>query len=421
MDQLTNMWHSLAGMLPSVIGGIVLILVAWLVATLVRSGFRKGLTAMNLDERLENWGAVQSADQGRNMIDTVSKVLYYLVWVLFLPGIFETFGLTSVSAPIQNMLNIALGFLPNLIGAIVLGAIALIVGKFVKNLVYNLALSINVDRWVSKLTAQTGKTDASEGVSREQKDTIANVLANIAYVIVLIPILVVALETLGIRSISEPIVNVLNSILAAIPNILVAVILLGVGMAIAKFVGDLVSNLLQGTGINKLTDNMNVKGAQKLDLAQISGQVVAVLIGLFFFVEALNALNLAVLNTIGTAIIAYLPNVVFAIIILGLGVIGGQWIAGLISQSTGSKWAGQLVQYVLIAFALFMVLDQLNFASNIVNTAFIFIIGGLSVAFALSFGLGGRDFARKQLEKLDNKVDEESNKPNNQSSNNNAN
>jgi hypothetical protein len=421
MDQLSNMWNSLAGMLPSVIGGIVLILVAWLVATLVRSGFRKGLTAMNLDERLEKWGAVQSADQGRSMIDTVSKVLYYLVWVLFLPGIFETFGLTSVSAPIQNMLNTALGFLPNLIGAIVLGAIALIVGKFVKNLVYNLALSINVDRWISKLTAQTGKTDASEGVSREQKDTIANVLANIAYVIVLIPILVVALETLGIRSISEPIVNVLNSILAAIPNILVAVILLGVGMAIAKFVGDLVSNLLQGTGINKLTDNMNVKGAQKLDLAQISGQVVAVLIGLFFFVEALNALNLAVLNTIGTAIIAYLPNVVFAIIILGLGVIGGQWIAGLISQSTGSKWAGQLVQYVLIAFALFMVLDQLNFASNIVNTAFIFIIGGLSVAFALSFGLGGRDFARKQLEKLDNKVDEESNKPNNQSSNNNAN
>ena len=109
------------------------------------------------------------------------------------------------------------------------------------------------------------------------------------------------------------------------------------------------------------------------------------------------------------------------ITVVGLGVIGGQWIAGLISQSTGSKWAGQLVQYVLIAFALFMVLDQLNFASNIVNTAFIFIIGGLSVAFALSFGLGGRDFARKQLEKLDNKVDEESNKPNNQSSNNNAN
>ena len=217
---------------------------------------------------------------------------------------------------------------------------------------------------------------------------------------------------MGIRSISEPIVNVLNSILAAIPNILVAVILLAVGIAIAKFVGDLVTNLLKGTGINNLTDNIDVKGTQNLDLAKISGQVVAGLIGLFFFVEVLNALNLVVLNTIGAAIIAYLPNVVFAVLILGIGIIGGQWLAGIISQATNSKWAGRLVQYVLIAFALFMVLDQLNFANNIVNTAFIFIIGGLSIAFALAFGLGGREFAKKQLEKLDDKVDKESNKAN---------
>ena len=60
-----------------------------------------------------------------------------------------------------------------------------------------------------------------------------------------------------------------------------------------------------------------------------------------------------------------------------------------------------------------MALDQLNFANNIVNMAFLFIIGGLSVAFALSFGLGGRDFAKKQLEKLDKKIEEESGQNNN--------
>ena len=117
--------------------------------------------------------------------------------MLFLPGIFETFGLTSVSMPIQNMLDTALSFLPNLIAAIALVVIAVIVGKFVKNLVYNLALSLNVDRWISKLTGQDSKTDVSEGVSTERKDTIANVLANIVYVLILIPIVVVALETFG--------------------------------------------------------------------------------------------------------------------------------------------------------------------------------------------------------------------------------
>ena len=411
MNELNHLWNSMVAMLPNLIMGILLILVAWVVATLVKKAIQAGLEAVNLDDKLAGWGAVSTAEQGRNTIDILAQVFYYLVWILFLPGIFETFGLTSLYQPIQNMVNTALNYLPNIIGAIILVVIAFVVGKFVRNLVYNLALSLNVDRWVSKFTNQSTTTDPSAGVATERKDTIANVLATIAYVLVLIPIIVVALETLGIRSISEPIVNVLNAVLAAIPNILVAVILLGVGIVIAKFVGDLVTSLLSGTGINNVTKGLDVKGTQNLDLAKISGQIVTGLIGLFFFVEALNALNLEVLNAIGAAIIAYLPNVIFAIIILGLGVIGGQWLASLVSQSTGSKWAGRLVQYVLIGFAIFMVLDQLNFASNIVNGAFLFIIGGLAVAFALAFGLGGRDFAAKQLEKLDRKVEEEAKKP----------
>lgn len=415
MEQITDMWYSVERILPNFIGGILLILIAWLVATLVKKAFVKALQAMHFDERLAKWGAVQSPEQASNMITTIGQVLYYLVWILFLPGIFETFNLMSVAVPIQNMINNVLGFLPKLISAGLLVAIAIVVGKFVKNLVYNLALTLDVDGWISKITQQTSSDAVEDTVQsakkvKRQKDTMASVLGNIAYVLVSVPIFIVALEVLGIRSISEPIIGVLNSILAAIPNILVAVILLGIGIAIAKFVGDLITNLLRGSGINRLTANMDLPPAANLDLAKISGQIVAGLIGLFFFVEALNALNLEVLNTIGSAIIAYIPNVIFALIILGLGFIGGQWLRNLITQSTGSKWTGRIVQYVIFAFALFMVLDQLMLASTIVNTAFIFIIGGLSVAFALAFGLGGREFAKTQLEKLDDKVDEEATK-----------
>lgn len=420
MNQLQNTWNSFAAMLPNLLIGLLLIVVAWIVATLVRKAVTKGLRAVNFDNRLVGWGAVRSEEQGSGMIDMLGQVFYYLVWVLFLPGIFETFGLASVAQPIQNMLDTALSFIPNLLAAVALVIVAVVAGKFVRNLVYNIALTLNVDRWIAKLTnqtdnsasARTTETQATDVATKfeDNKDSIAKVLANIVYVLILIPILTVALEVLGIRSISEPIINVLNSIMNAIPNILVAVILLAVGIAIAKFVGDLVTSLLRGTGINNLTSGMGMSGASNFDLAKIGGQVVAGVIGLFFFVEALNALNLYVLNAIGAAIIAYLPNVIFALIILGLGVIGGQWIGNLVTRSSGSRWAGRLVHYVLVAFSLFMVLDQLNFASDIVTTAFMFIIGGLAVAFALAFGLGGRDFARKQLEKLDDKVDEEKNK-----------
>ena len=409
MNQLTDLWHSFYGVLPSLIGGILLLLAAWIVATLVRKGVTKGLNAVNFDDRLVKWNAVQTEEQGSNMIDMLGQVFYYLVWVLFLPGIFETFGLTTVAAPIQNMLTTALDFLPNLIAAAVLVAVAIVVAQFVRNLVYNLALTLDIDRWIAKLTGQK-EEQGTAGTQETTTNTVANVLGNIVYVLVLIPIITIALETLNIRSISEPIIGVLNTIMAAIPHVLVAIILLAVGIAIAKFVGDLVTGLLRGTGINNLTDNLGVSKPSNLDLAQVSGQVVAGLIGLFFFVEALNALHLSVLNAIGAAIIAYLPNVVFALIILGLGVIGGQWIGKLITETSGSKWSGRIVQYILTAFALFMVLDQLNFASTIVNTGFMFIIGGLSIAFALAFGLGGREFAKKQLGKLDDKVDEEADK-----------
>lgn len=414
MEQLTNGWRAIDRVLPNVISGLLLILVAWLVATLVKKAFVKGLQAINFDKRLKKWGAVQSSERASSMITTIGQVLYYLVWVLFLPGIFETFNLMSVAVPIQNMIDTVLSFLPRLISAGLLVAAALIAGKFVKNLMYNLALTLDIDGWISKITGQTSNEAVEETVHsanklKKQKDTMASVLSNIAYALISIPIFTVALEVLGIRSISEPIVGVFNNILAAIPNILVAVILLVIGIAIAKFVGNLIKNLLQGAGINKATEKMGLPPTN-FNLAKTSGQIVAGLINLFFFVEAISALNLEVLNTIGTAIIAYVPNILSALVILGLGFIGGQWLRNIVSQSTGSKWTGRVLQYIILAFALFMILDQLMLASTIVNTAFMFIIGGLAVAFALAFGLGGRDFARTQLEKLDTKVEKEANK-----------
>src|SRR5690625_1420801 len=152
MSQLQNTWDYFAGILPSLLGGILLILVAWLIASLVRKAITKGLRAADMDNRLVGWGAAQSEEQGANMIDMLGQVFYYLIWVLFLPGIFETFGLTSVAQPISNMIDTALAYLPNILAAIVLVIVAVIVVKFVRNLIYNLSLTYNVDSWWFQLT-----------------------------------------------------------------------------------------------------------------------------------------------------------------------------------------------------------------------------------------------------------------------------
>lgn len=391
--------------IPTVLYGIVLIIAAWIIAKLVKKAVVKGAEAANLDSKLVQWNVANTNDQAQNTLSSIAQVLYYLVWVLFLPGIFETFGLTSIAQPIRDMTAGALEFIPALAMAIIIFVIGFIVARLVKNLVVNLAETVNIDHYVNKFT----------GSDDEGSNTLANALGYIAFALVIIPIAIVGLETLGIQSITVPIVGVLDSVLAAIPNILVAAILVAVGLVIARVVGQLVSSLLEGTGINSLSKYVEDKteNSKPINFANIIGQVVAVVIGLFFVVEALNALNLEVLNEVGVAIIAYIPNVLVALIILGLGIFGGRFLGNFVADNTNSKWIAEIVKAIFAVFAVFMALDQLNFANNIVNLAFLFIIGGLSVAFALSFGLGGRDFAAKQLDKLDRKINDESKDNNN--------
>lgn len=416
MEQFTNslqgLWVTFVALLPGLLGALLLLVLAWIIATLVKKAVVKGLTALHFDNKLVKWGVAPTVEDAQRMINSLGKVFYYLIWLFFIPGILAQIGLANIALPITNMFDNFMAFLPKLFGAVIILAIGYFVAKFVKELVQSLLESINVDRWLSKYTqAPNPSGQNSASTVAVQKNTIARVLANVAFVIVLIPVLTMALETLQIRSISEPIVNVLNQVLAAIPNILVAVILLIVGTLIARFVADLLEGLLENAGINRFSHYLNPTGTSSLNLSQIIAKIVQAVIIVFFTVEALNAVNLEVLNTIGLAIISYLPSILIGLIILGLGIFGGNALSAFLKESTGSSLLGEVVKYMLYVLAVFMTLDQLQFASTIVNTAFLFIMGALAVAFALAFGLGGREFAKLQLQKLDNKIEEETANP----------
>ncbi|MBT2569322.1 mechanosensitive ion channel [Planococcus sp. ISL-110] len=401
--------------IPNVLGALLLLLVAWIVATIVRAIFTKGLKKAGVDKAMVKGHMAKTKETADNQLDSIGKILYYLIFILFIPSVLQALNMQNVAQPISNMMDKLLAFLPNLFMAIIIIVIGYFVAKFVKNLVFSLLTAINIDKWFNKVTSKTGST--STGTTRmdaSDKSTLANVLANIVFVIVLIPILTIALETLNIRSISEPIVNMLNQVLNMIPNIFVAIILILVGVLIAKFVGDLLISLLNGTGINRFSTYLNPDKTKSpsFDIANIIGKVVQAIIIIFFTVEAMNVLQLDVLNNIGEAIIGYLPLLISSLIILGLGLIGGSLLGSYVKKTSNNRFLGGIVKYAIIIVAVFMTLDQLNFATNIVNLAFLFIIAGLAVAFAVSFGMGGREFAKRQLESLEKKMEKEDDKPN---------
>lgn len=314
--------------------------------------------------------------------------------------------MNNIGSAFMDMFNSIIAFIPNLIGALLYLLLAWIIAVIVKNIIVKGLSKLGAEEWLKK----KGLISSSdEGASED----FIPMLGKIAYFLVFILFLPAVFSALNMNAVATPISEMMTNILNFLPSLLVAIILLVLGIFIANIVGTLVTNVLAGLNARKYNKYVSFgEDENAVDIPDASGMIVKVLIGLFFVVEALSVLNLEILNTIGGAIISYLPLVISAAIILTLGFAGGNILSGIIVKSTGNKLVGEVVKYLLIIMAVFMTLDQLNFAQNIVNVAFLLILGAAAIAFAIAFGIGGRSFAEKQLEKFENKVKSEDDKQN---------
>mgnify|MGYP002508643359 CR=1 FL=1 len=135
----------------------------------------------------------------------VGKLVYLLVFLLFVPGIFSALGLGSVMAPINNVLNTIWGYVPNLVAA----AIVLMVGSLIAKLVRQLLVPVFDKLNVNKLQEKAG-------IEVKNADRLSNTLAYIVYVLILIPTVIMALNVLNITVISVPAVSMLNSVIGFI-------------------------------------------------------------------------------------------------------------------------------------------------------------------------------------------------------------
>ncbi|SES36457.1 mechanosensitive ion channel [Salipaludibacillus aurantiacus] len=400
-DQFQAMLSDLISLIPNLIIALLLLLLAWGVATLAKNVIAKGLVKMGAARGLAKTRVIENEEKGEETLKYISKIVYFLVFILFLPSVLDALNMEAVSQPITNMVQTFLAFLPNVFAAGIILFVGIFIARLVKDLIFKFLESLDIDRWFNKVTKSKQTAEGSTKLS--------SILANILFVVILIPIITVALETLNIDTISQPIVSVLDSVLSMIPNVFVAIVLVLVGYYLAKFVSDLLTSLLQRTGIDNIYSYFNVdtSKAPNFKVSTILGHITNVIIILFFTVEALGVLQLEVLNNIGNAILMYLPLLISALVILGIGLFAADFLGSLVRKYTNSSFYSSVVKYIIIIVAVFMTFDQLQFASTIVNIAFLLILGGISVAFAIAFGVGGRDFAKGKLNELDNKIKKE--------------
>ncbi|MEF7565744.1 mechanosensitive ion channel [Bacillus infantis] len=402
---LVGMFSTITGAIPSILKAALILLVAWLVASALKFLIKRGGRTLRVHETLNKYKFIKGDHDSSNIVDKAANIVFYLVLLISLPAVLSALNLEGVSGPFASMLNDILAFLPKLLAA----ALILFIGWFIAKLVRDIVTSFLQSIGTEKLVGRFGLSKLFEGT------TLSSVAGYIVFVFIMIPVVIAALEELDLEGISQPAIAMLNDVLTMIPNIIVAIAFILAGIWLGKWVRQMVASLLERIGadsyFNSIGFKKNKTGAAKSGISQLIGYIAQIIVILLFVVQALNLLKLDFLVTLATGVIAYLPNVLAALVILGAGL----WLGTLVKKLLSSLLEGphfrllsSVAQYAIVAISIFMALDQLGVAHSIVNSAFILILGGLALAFGLAFGLGGKDFAAKYLQKLDRKIEQTS-------------
>ena len=380
----------LSGPLQSALIAVLLLILAFVVAAIARNIARKVLEAVYAKRGQDVSDEVKT--QRNDIATLIGNIVYAIVFMLFLPGALDKLGVSSVSSPISTMVSKFLNYLPNIIAAV----LVLIFGVFLSRLVKQL-LSIGL----KKTKVDTLQDRA--GIKATAGTNISDILANLAYVVVLVLFAVAALQILNLDAISAPATEMVSKLFSYIPNIFAALILVAFGAFLANLVSKLLDNVLKGSGVDA-TVSKAFPANTKTTFSSLVSMAVLILINIFFVVSALNVLNIEVLSNVGNSVIGYLPNVIAAALIAVIAWLASDKVGDVVLKANpNANGLVNVIKGAILVLAAFMILTQLGIAKDIVNNLFSYLVIAAAVAFALAFGLGGRDWAAKKLDDFDRK------------------
>lgn len=390
-EPLNNLLDQVLSYLPQVLGAGALFLIAWLLATILRKLIVTGLGSLKVDERIgEKTGSEDT--KSVPVSKSLGDIAYWLVFLIFLPGILGALNLGGLLEPVQGMLNKILDFLPNILTAGIIIFVGWFVAKIVRQIITSLLSAVGLDN----LSEKVGVTNALGS----QK--LSSLIGLVVYIIILIPIIVAGLNALQLDAITTPASNMLNKFLDAIPSIFAAVVILGISFVIAKILSGFVENLLSGIGFNNLFIKL---GFQKVPFdgnkapSKIIGFLVLITMMLFAFIEAFNTIGFDQLSEIVTQLTVLGGHILFGLVILGLGLYFANLASDTLKGSnlSNSPTIALIAKISIIILAGAMALRHMGLANEIINMAFGLVLGAVAVAAAIAFGIGGREIAAKKL------------------------
>jgi hypothetical protein len=386
---------------PKVVIAILILIATWIVARAVKWVLQRAIDRTPALRKHTTGGPKETVG---HQLGTIAKLIIWLVGIM---AALQFLGIGQILAPINALTLDIFNFLPRLLGAGVIFFIGLIVARIVKQLVETVLIAANVDGLLARIgigtTEGTVRTSpdavppgAAPGSTRASLARAAGVLV---YALIIIPVAIAALQVLGIEAISGPAITMLDEILTAIPRVLAAALWIGIAFIAARFLKTIIEAILPPTGFDQAIKSTGVLPAAASP-SRIVANIAMIAIILAAAIEAAKQLGGGTIAIFLAQVTELGGKVIFGTLIIVVGIFLARIIANLVGSGTGEGgYAQTIVRYAIIALFTAIGLTFMGLADAIVMMAFGLILGSAAVATAIAFGLGGRDFAARALER----------------------
>jgi len=202
----------------------------------------------------------------------------------------------------------------------------------------------------------------------------------------------------------------LHRIAAFIPLLIVGIVVILVGWLFAKAVRFAVEKALRAVNFNVLTERAGTdhflrQGGLQGDTTTLFGIFAFWVVIIAALIIAFNVMGLTYITDLLQRVELFMPKVLVAMLVVVLGSYFAKFIGEAVhtycvdAQIPDSDILGRLARYLIMTFVIMIALSQIEVGGDIVQRTFLIILGGLVLAFALAFGLGGKEWAATMLER----------------------
>lgn len=396
---------------PRILIALLILVVAHFTAKAVKWAIAKGVDRLPFFARRDSarpGGAKSAVDVG----ERIGEVGYWIVWLLGLMLALNVLGPTTAAIvnPLNAMVVNFVNYVPAIVGAALIFFIGFVLATIVRRMVEATVQAVELDRRL----IDAGLTHTPRGPG------LARLLGILVFTLIIIPVSIAALDALNIQAISQPAVDMLRQILDAIPRVIAAALIIFIAYLIGRWVATLAEEGLAGMGFDSIvssiataqpiregmaasapTNDLPAAAAGGFPPSRLVGIAVLVSTILFAAIEAAQVLGFGAMSAMLSEVLALATQVLFGAVIIAVGVV----IANILSAATArgdtpsSEVMSILVRWGVIALSAAVGLRFMGLANDIIVLAFGLVLGAVAVAIAIAFGIGGRDAAKKLLER----------------------